>query len=239
MFYEEGSSLDLDLIVQNYEQDRKKHWGDDEAERRFLILVDQLASTLLRGAQALVEPSQSAEPHPFSWSQVRILTEQETISDRVLERLEIDVAWEFCVETRAMARRSLDLAKLVVAAQPNSSVMRFLRRLTRCYIAGFFPECVILCRGVLENALIDAFASKGIPLPATKEGDSSMQTRINSACRLSLLSQQGGSAARLIWSRGNAAVHKDPEATQAVLETISLTAEVLNELYVGVDRHRR
>jgi len=224
MFYQEGSSLDLDLIVQNYQDERERTWAYDQTERNFLSLVDQLAGTLFRGVQALVQPAGTDQPHPFSWEQVRALTEQDAIADRVLERLEIDVAWEFCVETRAMARRALELARLVVTVQPNASVMGFLRRLSRCYIAGFHPECIILCRGVLENAMIAAATSKNQPR-------TSMSAMITNAHTRGWLSEQNASAAREIWRRGNRAVHEDPEAIKEAFETIVLTTKVLQELF--------
>lgn len=220
MFYQYGSSLDLDLIIQNYEDERRRDWGEDEASRRFLALIDQLARTLLRGSEDLIQPADQEQHHPFSWEQVRFLTEQESISIHVLERLEIDVAWVFCAETRAMAYRCLDLAKIVVAAQPNAVVLGFLRRLSRCYIAGFLPEAVMLCRSVLENAVKERVGTKH-----------PMRVRIAAARRLGTLSAQGSEAAMLIWKRGNAAVHEDPNATHDVTETIRLTTEVLGELY--------
>lgn len=220
MFYKNGSSLDLDLIIQNYEDERRRDWDRDEQSRAFLALIDQLARTLLRGSQELVEPAATKPVHPFSWEQVRFLTEQESISIPVLERLEIDVAWELCTETRAMAYRCLDLAKIVVTAQPNATVLGFLRRLSRCYIAGFLPECVMLCRSVLENAVKECIGTKH-----------PMRNRIATARQRGMLSSQASEAAMLIWKRGNAAVHEDPEATYDVIEIIVLTSKVLTELY--------
>jgi hypothetical protein len=119
-----------------------------------------------------------------------------------------------------MAHRCLKLAKLVVSAQPNATVLAFLRRLTRCYIAGFFPECIILCRGVLENAMRE-----------TVQSPKGMKSKINQAKEEGRLSKDGASAAFLVWDRGNAAVHNDPETTEDALGTIRLTMTVLGELY--------
>jgi hypothetical protein len=109
--------------------------------------------------------------------------------------------------------------------------MRFLRRLSRCYIAGFLPECVMLCRGVVENALVEKFNRKNIPLPATSQGQSSMRSRIEAARRFNWLSDRASEHAWLIWKRGSKAAHEDPEATQNVLETIQFSMEILSELY--------
>lgn len=120
-----------------------------------------------------------------------------------------------------MANRCLELARLVIAAQPHESVMRFLRRLSRCYIAGFLPECAMLCRAVVENALTEKFDRKGLPLPATPEGRSSMRSRLDAAVRFRLLSAEAADNLWIVWKRGSKAAHEDPEATQNVLDTNS------------------
>jgi hypothetical protein len=222
MFYDEGSSLNLDLIIQNYEDERRRYWGDGGQTRNFLALVDQLAMSLLRGSQDLIAPSNDEIPHAFSWEQVRFLTDLEGFQDRVLERLEIDVAWVFCAETRPMAYRCLELANLVVSAKPNAAVVRFLRRLTRCYIAGFFPECIILCRSVFESAMKEKIHI-----------DQGMRSKINHAKQHGWLTEDGSKAADWIWQSGNIAVHENPEATEDTLEMIRLTTLVLGELYAG------
>jgi hypothetical protein len=228
LFYDEGSRLDLDLIVQNYEEDRERYWSDDEEGARYIALVDGIARFLLGGTAGLVQPrSDPAKPEAFTWEQARFLAELDPVSERVYERIEIDVAWAFSVETRAMAQRCLELAREVIAAEPNEAVLRYLRRLSRCYIAGFHPECVILCRAAVENALNEAFDRK----PGTKAGRSSMAARLDSAVSLRLLTQVRREDAWLVWTRGNKAVHEDPEATRDILATIRLTLGVLKELY--------
>jgi hypothetical protein len=224
MWYEEGDSLNLDLFVQNFEDERESYWSDDEQGKDYLRLVDRIAKTLLRGSTDLVQPPQDfGDAETFSWDQAQWLADLDPVSGRVLERIEIDVAWEYSVDTRGMALRCLELARLVIAAQPNESVMRFLRRLSRCYIAGFLPECVMLCRAVAENALIEKFDRKSLPLPATPQGQSSMRSRLDAAVRFNLLSQRAADDLWVVWKRGSKAAHEDPEATQDVLGTIHLS----------------
>lgn len=234
MFYGEGESLNLDLIVGNFEADRERYWGDDEQGRKYLALVDQVAKALLRGSWELVQPGDTSLGEvPFTWEQVQWLVKVEQISARVRERVEIDVAWEYCVDTPAMANRCIELARVVIAGRPNEAVLRYLRRVSRCYIAGFGPECVLLCRGAIENAVKDTFSRKKIPLPATREGQSTMKSRLAAAVRLGMMSQQAADNAQVVWTRGNKAAHDDPEATRDVLGTITLSMHVLAELYAA------
>jgi hypothetical protein len=232
MWYEEGDSLNLDLFVQSFEDSRDRYWADDEEGRKYIELVDRLAKTLLRGSSELLRPPQdNSIAAPFSWDQVQWLVNVDPISVLVLERVEIDVAWEYSVNTRAMAHRCLELAQVVIAARPNESVVKFLRRLSRCYIAGFWPECVMLCRGVVENALVEKFQRKNLSLPATPEGRSSMRSRIDAAVRFGLLSKVAADDFWIVWKRGSKAAHEDPEATQDVLDTIQRSMAVLKSLY--------
>lgn len=232
MFYKEGDSLNLDLFVQNFEDDRERYWSDDEEGQAYISSIDRIAKMLLRGSADLVQPPQDfTSSEALTWDQVQWLANIDPIHARVLERVEIDVAWEYSVDTRGMANRCLELARLVITARPNESVMRFLRRLSRCYIAGFLPECVMLCRAVVENALVEKFDRKGLPLPATPEGRSSMRSRLDAAVQFRLLSVSAADDLWIVWKRGSKAAHEDPEATHDVLETIRISVAVLKELY--------
>jgi len=230
-WYEEGQSLNLDLFVQAYEDSRGEYWGEDEEGRRRLELIDQFAKTLLSGSLELVQPRAEANLSVFTWDQIAAMAGLDPIADQIKERIEIDVAWEYSVDTQGMAQRCLELMQLVIKAEPSEAVMRYTRRLSRCYIAGFGPECVMLCRAVLENALKEKYRRKEIPFPATPKGGSPMRGRIDSAARFRWLSADAAGDAWVIWKRGSKAVHEDPTATTDVLGTIGMTMGVIGELY--------
>jgi hypothetical protein len=232
MWYDEGNSLNLDLFVTAFEEDRSRYWGDSEGGKTYLAMVDGVAKMLLRGSSDLIQPSgQTSGPVEFTWDQLQWLAKTDPVSAQILERVEIDVAWAYSVDTRGMALRCLELSRLVVAAQPNEAVMRFLRRLSRCYIAGFSAECVMLCRAVIENALSEKFTRSNLPFPATETGQSSMRLRVDAAVRFQLLSRTAADQYWVVWKRGSKAVHEDPEATKDVLGTVQLAMRVLEDLY--------
>jgi hypothetical protein len=89
----------------------------------------------------------------------------------------------------------------------------------------------MLCRAVTENAVLEKYARKKLPLPATPEGKSNMRSRLDAAVRFGLISESRAEDAWLIWKRGNKAAHEDPEATRDVLGTIKTTMSVLQDLY--------
>ena len=130
-----------------------------------------------------------------------------------------------------MARRCLEINSLVIKESPGEPVLKFIRRLTRCYIAGFDPETVILCRAVLESAVRDRYSREEKAFPQAAPGKSQMLARLRKAEDWGWISRRSFNAARDVWERGNKAVHEDPTATSAVLETVQATMAVLEDLY--------
>lgn len=85
VFYEEGDSLNLDLFVQSFEDERETYWSDDEQGRNYIVLVDRIARLLLRGSTELVRPPQeSSDPEAFTWEQAQWLADLDPVTPRVL-----------------------------------------------------------------------------------------------------------------------------------------------------------
>jgi hypothetical protein len=191
-----------------------------------------LAMQIWNAASTLVVPSVikevlTVQPEPGGFSSLV----PEDLKKSVLEELEIGSAYAATDDLEGQADRCLDLCELALRSQPNEAVSRYLRRLGRCYVAGFFPECVILCRAAIENGIKHAFDRKHVPLPANDSGASAMRTRLNAAAMFGWMSSRAKQYAETVWYRGSKAVHEDPSATADALETIAMTMAVLNELY--------
>jgi hypothetical protein len=233
MWYDAETSLPglLELVIQNYETDRKAYWSENQQDANVLDIVEALAKSLRAASDELQASPAVIADLDFDWEQVRLLSRLPEFQAHLLDQLEIDVAYEFASGTREVARRCYELTREVLSTRPGDRVLRFLRRLSRCYIAGLLPECVIISRALLENAVIERFERGGIPIPATAEGRSPMRTRIEAARKFGWLSDGGASDAMVVWERGNTAVHYDPEAVHDVLGTVRLTMRVLHELY--------
>jgi hypothetical protein len=112
-------------------------------------------------------------------------------------------------------------------------VLKFLKRVSRCYVGGFDAECVVFCRATIENALNDKFRIKEIPIPKPQNGKSEMRTKIDAAYKFGWFFGvvEKSDYPWKIWLLGNKAVHHDPEAVKSVAATVNMTMLALANLY--------
>ncbi|MCK4293156.1 MAG: DUF4145 domain-containing protein [Planctomycetes bacterium] len=150
----------------------------------------------------------------------------------VWERLCIKLAWDMTEKVEVGANRILQLYNLGMETKPFDTTLVFLRRVSRCFIWGFDPECVILCRGVIDSAFRSAVDDeickrhiRGKPPRFWRLFD-----RIKAAFKEGLISKDAKDAAYRIKTRGNNAVHHDPNIYKHALDTIRDTLLVLEEL---------
>jgi hypothetical protein len=230
-----GGYTDLDTLIeaaiQEFEAERERYWKQDP-ENYFMDLSDGIASLVLEASDELVAPAGSREAEPwFQWEGAsQLLDGDGPLLGTIQEQLQLQLAWQLSANTRQIAARCMEVAREVVSTRPSEPVLRYLRRLSRCYVAGFYPECIILCRAVLENALVEVFSRKRIPLPATAEGKSSMAGKLDAAVRLGWLTTHSRGIAMAVWKRGSKAAHEDPTVTQEVFGTVQMTLGLLREL---------
>jgi len=129
-------------------------------------------------------------------------------------------------------RRLLDLSMMTIVAAPAKPTADFLRRVSRCYLWGFDPECIILCRSVLDTAFREAVSDErcesALGLP--KGCEFSLSNRIEVAYKKGLISRRARQAAHRVKHRGNKAVHDNPRATQDVHGTVVDTLTVLKAI---------
>lgn len=151
----------------------------------------------------------------------------------VLERFVISLAWKVTKKIREGAERILQLYELVLKSRPAETTMSYLGRLSQCYIWGFDPECVILCRSVLDTAfrekISDDLCRKCLRIP--EEKNLSLVNRIKTAFKEGLIDKETKEIAHTVTERGNTAVHKQPDITKQVWETIQDTIKVLEKLH--------
>jgi hypothetical protein len=229
--YEAGMDLDgaIEREIGYFEQEREAYLTRNP-ENEFHRVVEATAAMLLRGATRLTTPNGQAGDL-LSWDAARLVADHEYFADEVLEGIQIAVAWEYAAGTAEKARRCATLARLAIAGAPREAVLRFLARISRCYVLGFNAECVVMCRAALENGVKERFDRQRIPLPATPEGKSSMGTRLAAARRFGWLSDRAEADASSLWKRGSKVVHDDPDLVADPLPSIQATMQVLAELY--------
>jgi hypothetical protein len=152
----------------------------------------------------------------------------------VWEKLCIDYAWDLVGEIRGCAERTLKLNMLILATDPGTPTLSFLRRLSRCYIWGFDPECVILCRSVIDTAFKDTITDSLCEKYYTKrkpEDDFGLANRIVTAKKEKIITSDISKLAFLVKDRGDKAVHAQPDVTKDVLGTIANTIRVIDCLF--------
>ena len=225
--------IDLDTRIQDAidgfrdareEALRKVEGGDD-----ILRTTGTIAAAVLQIARELVVKG-GYDAHQ-SWESLRIFLAPGPGGDLVREEMRIALARELLPDTELMAWRAITITKKVLAREPNSSVLRFMRRLTRCYIAGFEPECVMCCRAVLENAVNEVVEALAL-VPARQDGAVvTMRMRLDALKKARRLTTTTRKTAWDLWLRGSKVVHNDPKVAGMVEETIDWTLSVLDDLY--------
>jgi hypothetical protein len=229
--YEEG--FDLETVLQGaidaFGMDRREAWAREGASEA-LAVFDAFAKRVIEGTEWLEIPEMAATD-ALDWEALTEVAQGSRIRETLLEAVQVRVAWALCTGSDHKAARCVELMDLALRERPTSQVRKYLGRVGRAYIAGFGPECVILCRAVVEQALKDAFELRDIPPPATLSGRSPMKDRLASAALLGLLSADAEKAAREVWIRGNKAIHEDPEVTTDVLGTVRRAMLVAREVY--------
>jgi len=130
------------------------------------------------------------------------------------------------------AYRLLELSMLAIEAVPAEPTLDFLRRVSRCYVSGFEPECVILCRSVLDSAFREVFDDDFCRsvLDARGEDEYSLCSRIRAAHKSMRISDAVQDAAFRVKYKGNEAVHHNPDANVDVESTIADTLQVLRAI---------
>lgn len=152
----------------------------------------------------------------------------------VWEKLCVDYAWDLVGKIRGCAERTLKMNMLILATNPGVPTLSFLRRLSRCYISGFDPECVILCRSVIDTAfketISDSLCEKYY-LKRKPEDTFGLASRIATAKKEGIIDKAISKLAFEVKDRGDKAVHAQPDITKDVLGTIANTIKVIDCLF--------
>ena len=106
--------------------------------------------------------------------------------------------------------------------------LNYLKRVFRCYIWGLKPECVILCRSVLDVALSEKITDR----LCAKYGDDlqpnyTLEDRIKTVEKLKLFDKDFVRRLNDIRFRGNKCVHGDMETVHDIKGTVVDTCKAL------------
>ncbi len=106
--------------------------------------------------------------------------------------------------------------------------LNYLKRVFRCYVWGLKPECVILCRSVLDVALSEKITDR----LCAKYGDDlqfnyTLEDRIKTVEKLKLFDRDFVRRLNDIRFRGNKCVHGDMETVHDIKGTVVDTCKAL------------
>lgn len=154
----------------------------------------------------------------------------------VWERFIIDMSCEAIEKIVEGASRIFQLYDLVLRSTPSKSTQEFLARLSRCYIWGFDPECVILCRAVIDTGFYDFVPDdicekhRQFQIDTKGEHYYTLANRVKASFQEGIIDKEIKQKAFTIKERGDKAVHRQPGITKDVWGTIRDTVAVLETI---------
>jgi len=148
------------------------------------------------------------------------------------ESLDAKFAEEMMGKLPKAVARALPLDQLNLEIVPNPDVKQYFEEAHQCYLYGFNIACAVLCRSILESALIQRFdPQRKIP----KGSYGYFQTLVEIAERKGILKPDRPSAALDVRDAGNDAIHGveafNKKWKSRIDEILVSTRKVLLELY--------
>lgn len=141
--------------------------------------------------------------------------DDDTLLKLVWERLLIVLASDFGGSRLLRgANRMLQLLEIVIEAQPSEATLRFLKRISRCFVFGLDSECVILCRGAIDTAFMHAVHDSSMRALNIQPGAAygfTLAQRIRAARQTGLIDEDDFRAAGRVNGTATEAAHHDPE----------------------------
>jgi hypothetical protein len=194
---------------------------------------NSLAKVLLKDVDALVASSEL-----LRWREnvgnvpvgdlAKVIANFRLVKPQIL----LDLARRDLRNLDAKSRRTVDLLAILIAKRPSEGVAAYLQRVANCYIHGLDPECIVMCRAVLDSAFESTISATQVlqALPGSRTRGVHLADRIEAAERLALITRTTARLARKVKDAGNDAIHNVPVATLTPLEAVVATVKVLETL---------
>jgi hypothetical protein len=221
-----------DLMRREANSDEGEQFATEQ--RRYLEEITREIEYLMQIAvPTLPDPQHHAAiREAISHLALDVRPDEGTLLKVVWDRLCIHVA-EDCVERVVRgANRILQLSQLFLSSTPSGATVRFLRRVSRCFVWGFDAECIILCRGAIDSAFREAVSDAMCDkhgLERAKFGHT-LSNRIKAALRDGMINDESKNAAFRVVSPATTAAHENPQAAKDVLAIVRDTRNVLERL---------
>ena len=151
------------------------------------------------------------------------------------QTLESHIGTDLASMAHAAEDRIHELAQVALQQRPSDKAAAFLKRVARCYLFGFDPECLIMCRSVIDAELLSEISGDECISVLGQRQFFDLSDRIEVGRSLRRLSFELAQEAHSIRKLGNMAVHGDPDVVRGidVLEIIRKTLEIIKALNPG------
>jgi hypothetical protein len=183
----------------------------------------------LRRLQLVVADATLSLVVPMSWAWDHFETALDLIpASKLRPQRAMDLLVEDVNRIEDRVARSLEITRLAVRAPLQEPLMGYLKLLSRSYVAGFFTECMIVCRSILEHAVRECFLREN--KSTLLDRYSAMNERLRAARLEGWITDADEAIARAIWHRGNRLLHEDPVEPRDVIVMISQTLDLAEAL---------
>lgn len=223
--YGEYLNLDIPKIEEKIKEIYNKH-----SKRNYSDISEAIKD--IKKCSELSQPLRDTIPEKFKSKDDS--NPPEFPLDLIHESLSIIFSKEIVNKINQAVNRAIELHRLSTSLDLDSSTKQFLARLSNCYIWEFDPECVMLCRSVIDTAyrekIPDSLCEKYYPRREVWD-DFGLAKRIKVAQKEKFIDDYISTISFKIKDIGNTAIHHQPNITNDVIETIKDTMIILRQLY--------
>ena len=222
-------NIDDDIYdgIARFEERVSERYADPEDAKAAAYIAERVAELIHKDVEAL-----STTNDGETWTKFRAVMASRDLEEDLDFALQARLAFHLTPSFKDVASRCWHLAELLQPGKKPEAAERFLARVARCYLLGFVPECLVMCRAALESGLNARLDSASQLAPIDSRVVRSMRTKLTYAAKVGWLPNV--SADRLhteVWQRGSHAAHNDPVSVGNDLEAIKLTIAALSDLW--------
>src|SRR5262245_50120234 len=134
--------MDIDGFLESgidlFEQEVKDRYATNEDADAAWKLAERLAQLVHEDVQLLAVKKRTP-----AWTEIRRVLGAHDFKEDLDFALQARLAWHLMPSFANADTRCWDLAELLRRSDPPQAVLRFLDRVTRCYLLDFIPECLV------------------------------------------------------------------------------------------------
>ena len=213
----------------------------DSRRESFLDLIREKLKDSPDALRQLIEDLNARQFPPFEYDPYDIDSDEPM--HLIGEAIAIADAFDAVSSIGERVNRILNLERVVCDVfrdvHPPEGCIRFLALVSRCYINGFDPECIVMCRSAMEEAFRtkvgDEHCERVTEPKRREDHEYSLSVRINASCApANQLLANESEVIREAWAvkkRGDKVVHGyETDATRDAIGTIRSTLRVIDAL---------